>query len=269
LPSLWLAPVLGLLVGLVLALTGAGGAIIGVPLLVFGLGLSMAQAGPVGLLAVAIAASVGAVLGLRSRVLRYKAAALMGVTGALTSPLGLWLAQLVPNRPLTALFAVVLTIVAVRMLAQALREQKGIVRMAAAAPPCRLNPAVGRLHWNAECARALMLAGGAAGFLSGLLGVGGGFILVPTLLAVSDLPMKAVVATSMGVLALVSVVGVFSASLAGHMEWQLGLPFAGGALAGLLVGRQFAARLAGPRLQQGFALLSLGIALSLLVKATS
>jgi len=269
LPLAWLAPVLGLSVGLVLALTGAGGAIIAVPLLVFGLHLTLAQAGPVGLLAVAIAATVGAMLGWRTRVLRYKAAALMAATGAAMSPLGLWLAQRVPNRPLMALFAVVLAIVAVRMLARIWREQRGVTRVAAVAPPCRLNPVVGRLQWNAACARALMLAGAAAGFLSGLLGVGGGFILVPTLLAVSDLPMKAVVATSMGVLALVSAVGVFNASLAGHMEWQVGWPFAAGALAGLLVGRHFAARLAGPRLQQGFAFLSLGIALSLLVKAAS
>ena len=96
----------------------AGGAIIAVPLLVFGLHLSMAQAGPVGLLAVALAASAGAVLGWRTRVLRYKAAALMAATGAatgaVTSPLGLWLAQRVPNRPVTAVFAVVLAIVAAR-----------------------------------------------------------------------------------------------------------------------------------------------------------
>lgn len=263
----WLAPALGLLVGLVLALTGAGGAIIAVPLLVFGLHLSMAEAGPVGLLAVAIAASVGAVLGWRTRVLRYKAAALMAATGTVASPLGLWLAQRIPNGPLTVVFALVLTIVAARMLAQSWREQKGRPKVAAAAPPCRLNPAVGKLQWNAACARALMLAGAAAGFLSGLLGVGGGFILVPTLLAVSDLPMKAVIATSMGVLALVSAAGVASAGVAGHMQWQVGWPFAAGALLGLLAGRLFAARLAGPRLQQGFALLSLGIAVSLLVKA--
>lgn len=261
-----LAPALGLLVGLVLALTGAGGAIVAVPLLVFGLHLSLAQAGPVGLLAVMLAATLGAVLGWRARVLRYKAAGLMAAAGALTSPLGLWLAHRIPNRPLTTLFAVVLAVVAWRMLAQASRDLRGEAVVAAKSPPCRLNRMLGKLQWNAACARALLLAGATAGFLSGLLGVGGGFIVVPTLLAVSDLPMKAVIATSMGVLALVSAVGVFNAGLAGYMPWGLAWPFAAGALAGLLGGRLFAARLAGPRLQQGFALLSLGIAFSLLVK---
>jgi uncharacterized protein len=264
---LWLAPGMGVLVGLLLALTGAGGAIIAVPMLVFGLHLSMAQAGPVGLLAVAIAAATGAVLGLRSGTLRYRAAGLMALAGGITSPLGIWSAQRVPNAPLAAVFALVLVIVAARMLLQAWREQQGIVVAAAAAPPpCRLDPVTGRLRWNSRCAGALGLAGAVAGFLSGLLGVGGGFILVPSLLAVSDLPMKAVVATSMGVLALVSVVGVASASVGGHMQWQVGWPFAAGALAGMVGGRQFAAHLAGPRLQQAFAVLALAIAIGLIAK---
>jgi uncharacterized membrane protein YfcA len=262
-----LAPAFGLVVGLVLALTGAGGAIIGVPLLVFGLHMSLVEAGPVGLLAVALAASLGAMLGLRTRTLRYKAAGLMAASGAVASPFGLWLAHRVPERPLSAAFALVLVAVAWRMLLQASRDLHGLPPPAAKAPPCRLDPMIGKLHWNWGCARALVLAGGAAGFLSGLLGVGGGFILVPTLLAMSDLPMKAVVATSMGVVALVSVVGVVNAGLAGHMPWGVAWPFAAGALMGLLTGRWFAGHVAGPRLQQGFAVLSLGIAVSLLVRA--
>ena len=261
-----LAPSLGLTVGLVLALTGAGGAIIAVPLLVFGLQLSMAQAGPVGLLAVALAASLGAVLGWRAKVLRYRAAGLMAVAGLLASPPGLWLAQRIPNAPLTALFAVVLAGVAWRTLSQVSRELRGEVGSRPASPPCRLDPTQGRLHWNGACARALLLAGGTAGFLSGLLGVGGGFVLVPTLLAFSDLPMKAVVATTMGVLALVSAGGVFNASLVGQMPWAVAWPFAAGGMVGLLAGRAFASRLSGPRLQQGFAMLSLLIAGGMLVR---
>lgn len=263
----WMAPGLGLFVGLVLALTGAGGAIIAVPLLVFGLHLSMTQAGPVGLLAVALAAVLGAALGLRAGMLRYKAAALMAGVGLLTSPLGLWLAHQVPNQWLTAVFAVVLAGVAWRMLAQATRELHGQPPVRATAPPCHLDAARGKLHWNMPCARALALAGAAAGFLSGLLGVGGGFVLVPTLLAFTDLPMKAVVATSMGVLALVAAGGVFNASLVGQMPWEVAWPFAAGALAGQLVGRVFSQHLAGPRLQQGFALLSFVTAAGLLARA--
>ena len=81
--------------------------------------------------------------------------------------------------------------------------------------------------------------------------------------------MKAVVATSMGVLALISAGGVLNASLTGQMAWPVAWPFAVGALVGLLGGRLFAQRLAGPRLQQGFALLSAAIAVGLLARAAA
>ena len=261
------APALGALVGLVLALTGAGGAILAVPLLVFGLHLSMAQAAPVGLLAVAVAAGLGAFLGWRERTLRYKAAGLMAATGLLASPAGLWLAQRLPNTPLMVVFAMTLGVVAWRTLRKAQRELRGEPDARPHAPPCRLDLATGRLHWTMPCARALAAAGAGAGFLSGLLGVGGGFVIVPTLLAVTDLPMKAVVATSMGVLALVSLGGVAGASVLGVVPWAVALPFAAGAVAGLLAGRLFVARLAGPRLQQGFASLCAAVAVGLLARA--
>lgn len=268
LPAL-MPPLLGVGVGAVLALTGAGGAIIAVPLLVFGLHLGLAQAAPIGLLAVALAAGVGAVLGWRQGLLRYKAAAFMAACGLLLTPAGLWLAQRIPNAPLTALFALVLAGVSVRMLRQAARDLRGQGEDDGArnSAPCLLDEGTGRLRWTPRCAARLALAGATAGLLSGLLGVGGGFVLVPALLSVSNLPMKAIVATSMGVLALVSSGAVAQAALAGQVPWALALPFAAGALVGLLTGRLFAARLAGPRLQQGFAVMALAIAAGLLVRA--
>ena len=84
---------LGLLIGLIMALTGAGGGILAVPLLVFGAQLSVAEAGPVGLVAVGIAAALGAALGLKTGIVRYRAALLMAGTGVLLSPLGILLAR--------------------------------------------------------------------------------------------------------------------------------------------------------------------------------
>jgi hypothetical protein len=266
--SAWgLAPWLGAGVGVVLALTGAGGAIVAVPLLVFGLHMGMAQAGPVGLLAVTLAALTGAMLGWRVGVLRYRAAAVMAGAGVLASPVGLWLARQLPERPLMLLFAAVPAVSALRMLQQPAPEPVGGPGAPARVPPCRLDIATGRLRWSGRCAAVLLAAGAAAGLLSGLLGVGGGFVLVPALLMLSDLPMKAAVATSMGVIALVSGAGVLVAGATGQMNWALGIPFATGALGGLLAGRAVAQRLAGPRLQQGFAVLSLSVALALVVRA--
>ena len=265
LPAL-LPPVLGIGVGAVLSLTGAGGAIIAVPLLVFGLHLTLAQAAPIGLLAVALSAGLGAVLGWRQGLLRYKAVVFMALSGLLLTPAGLWLAQRIPNAPLTVLFALVLAGVSLRMLRQAARELGGSSADLRTQAPCLLDEGTGRLRWTPRCALRLGLAGAMAGFLSGLLGVGGGFVLVPALLAVSNLPVKTVVTTSMGVLALVSSGAVAQAALAGQVPWSLAGPFAAGALVGLLGGRLFAARLAGPRLQQGFAWMALAIAAGLLVR---
>ncbi len=80
---------LGLAVGVVLGLTGAGGAILSVPLLGFFLNLTVVQAAPIGLLAVSLSAGLGAYLGFRTRILRYKAAIMMASLGVTFSPIGI------------------------------------------------------------------------------------------------------------------------------------------------------------------------------------
>ena len=117
------------------------------------------------------------------------------------------------------------------------------------------------------CARALIGSGAVAGFLSGLLGVGGGFIIVPALKKYTDLPMQSIVATSLGVLSLISIAGFTSAALAGHLNWSIGLPFAGGAMVGMLLGSLIAKQISGPRIQQAFAIFTFLISISLLYKA--
>lgn len=129
--------------------------------------------------------------------------------------------------------------------------------------PCVLNPLQGRLRWTLPCARALAFTGMLSGLLSGLLGVGGGFVIIPALGRYTNLDMKSMVATSLAVIALVSSGSLLTASLSGVMQWAVGAPFALGALLGLLGGRQVAQRLAGPRLQQAFALVGIGAAVLL------
>jgi hypothetical protein len=251
---------LGAIIGAILALTGAGGGILAVPLLVFGLGLSMVQAAPIGLLAVGLAAGVGALLGLRQGVVRYRAAAFIAGIGIVVAPLGLWLAHRLPNLPLTLAFSALLLYVSARIFTTALRELRhGHAAPRAEVLPCVLNPLQGRLRWTLPCARALAFTGMLSGLLSGLLGVGGGFVIIPALTRYTNLDMKSVVATSLAVIALVSAGSVATATLAGVMYWSVGAPFAGGAVLGLIAGRQIAGYLAGPRLQQMFAIVG-GIA---------
>src|SRR5512133_747976 len=180
--SLTLTVALGALIGLVMALTGAGGGVMAIPLLVFGLHLPLQQAAPVGLVAVGLAAVLGAALGLRQGIVRYRAAALIGAIGMLAAPLGVYLAQRLPNRPLLAAFALVLMYTAWRML-----RRPGPAAPLPAAVLCRVNSKDQRLTWSRPCAQALAGTGLIAGLLSGLLGVGGGFVIIPALRRHTDL----------------------------------------------------------------------------------
>jgi uncharacterized membrane protein YfcA len=256
---------LGLVVGLVLALTGAGGGILAVPLLVFGTSIRIAEAGPIGLMAVGMAAGLGAIIGLKAGIVRYRAALLIAGAGVLLSPPGLWIARQVDKRWLGVLFALTLLFVAARTFRQATNRAPAVT--AARAANCVRDTGSGRFIWTRPCGRSLALSGAVAGLLSGLLGVGGGFVMVPALQRYTDLTMESVVATSLAVIALVSITGVAASAMSGSLEWATALPFAAGALAGMLGGRSLSLRLAGPQLQIGFAAVSALVALAMIVKA--
>lgn len=257
-----LAVALGAVIGLVLAFTGAGGGVLAIPLLVFGLHLPVQQAAPAGLVAVGMAAAVGAVFGLRQRIVRYRAAALIGGVGMLMAPLGVFIAQRLPNRPLLAVFALVLAYAASRMLcspALAARQRERV--------PCHVDSAGQRLTWTRPCARALAGTGIVSGVLSGLLGVGGGFVIIPALTRYTDLDIRSIQVTSLAVIALVSLSGVSAAAWYGSLPWGVALPFGAGAMAALLAGRLVANKLPPAHLQQAFAWFSLAIAILMLARA--
>jgi uncharacterized membrane protein YfcA len=88
-------------------------------LLLFVLDLNVAEAAPLALLAVGLSAGMGAIIGLRAGIVRYRAAGFIALTGIVSSPVGLWLAHRLPNGPRALLFAGVPAFVAIRMFIQA------------------------------------------------------------------------------------------------------------------------------------------------------
>ena len=259
---------LGAFTGVVLALTGAGGAIIALPLLIFGLHLAVAEAAPIALLAVCLSATIGASLALMQRKVRYRAAGFIAITGAIAAPAGIWLAQKIPNLPLTLLFATILMYVAFDMFRQSMRCNEEIAASDSRtfAKPCLLDSPGGRLIWTWPCVGALTISGLSVGSLSGLLGVGGGFVVIPALKKVTNLPMQPIFATSLAVIALISATGVTSAAIMGAMNWSIAIPFAGGAMAGMLLGRPFTNRFSGPKLQQSFAVMAALVSAGMVIK---
>lgn len=263
----------GVLVGLVLGLTGAGGSILAVPLLMAGLGWSLPQAAPVALLAVAASSLFGTMTAWGKSYVRYRAAGLMAVAGWITAPLGLLAAGMLPHEALLLIFAAVMVIVGVRLFRQAVKhpEEAGVVRADvhgegehAHGPACKLDAITGRILWTRPCVIVMAGLGALTGFASGLLGVGGGFIIVPGLRFATELSMHSAVATSLMAIALVAGGAVVSAVVGGAaFPLAVALPFVGGALAGMGMGRFVAPRIAGPRLQEGFGTLMVVVALGL------
>ncbi len=254
---------LGIVVGLLMGLTGAGGGILAVPLLVFFTRIPVTTAAPLALTAVAVAASIGALAGLRQGMLRYRAACVMAAVGVVMAPLGLWVAHQLENRLLMCVFALLLLVVAAENLVQ--KNRLASVEHQA----CLLDPATGKLRWTSRCSLSLMGAGGVAGFLSGLVGVGGGFVIVPALGRLSNLSMHSVIPTSLAVIALVSLSSLGSALLWGSFDIRLALPFVAGAMLGMLAGRRWTQCLTARSLKRGFAVVAATVAVMMVVRAIS
>lgn len=259
--------VLGLFAGLVLALTGAGGSILAIPLLAFGLNLSMAQAAPIGLLAVMLASGIGAVQGLQAGIVRYKAATLIAGFGILFAPLGVWLAHRASNQHLSLIFASVLMYVAWRMWQQNPQNQPEDENRPA--PACMLNPATSKLFWTASCTKKLVTTGGLAGFLSGLLGVGGGFVIVPSLRKVTNFDMQTIIATSLMAIAIVSAVSILTYHLHSDIHWRIAIPFVASTIVSMLFFRLISHKIPAIISQRGFAIIALCAALILAARGFS
>jgi uncharacterized membrane protein YfcA len=132
----------------------------------------------------------------------------------------------------------------------------------------QLDPDTGRLIWTPITAAVVGSMGLVMGFLSGLLGVGGGFVIVPAVRAVTPLSIHSAVATSLMTIAIVATGTVMAAVVTGPgLPWLQALPFAGGALAGMGVGRWITPRVSGARLEEAFAGLLLVVAVGMAGRA--
>ncbi len=252
----------GIAVGLTLGLTGAGGGILAVPALMSATGWQLQQVSPIALIAVAAGAALGTWEGFRHRLVRYRAAFLMMLAGVpFTSP-GMQIAHLLPQPLLLGLFALVMLIAAARLL----RGQGGNGTSTRAL--CSLHPDTGRFNWTPTSIALFAGIGAVTGLLTGMLGVGGGFVIVPALRRFTPLSMHGIVATSLLVVALVSSGGVATALLHGAaLPPAVTLPFLAATLAGMLLGRRLIHRLTQGQVQHGFAAILMLVAASLLFKA--
>ncbi len=259
---------LGIAIGAVMGLTGAGGGILAVPALVAAMGWSMQQAAPVALIAVGASAALGALEGFQHGLVRYRAALFMAVIGFPFAALGNALAHGLSQSLLMGMFSVVLLFVAYRMV---LRSRGRAEReMQPHRKAGQLDPETGRFHWNAPTFLLVGFIGALTGLMSGLLGVGGGFIIVPMLRRYTNLTMHGIVATSLLLIALVSGSAVALALWRGvSLPLAFCLYFVLATGVGMVGARALAHHLPEHKVQFGFALVLTLVALGLAVKAIS
>lgn len=258
----------GALVGFSLGLTGGGGAIFAVPLLVYGLGVPAREAVGVSLLTVGCTSLIGFLQRARRKMVEFPTGVLFAVAGMVGAPFGAALADKIPEALLLGMFAILMIVVATRMW---LKAQEPAARLAIladdnAGPTCRRDPE-GKLRLTSQCAMVLGIVGLGAGVLSGMFGVGGGFIIVPALVIFSGMGMQRAIGTSLLVITLISASGTASHLLAGKdLSLSTAGVFTGGSLAGLFAGSALAQRLAGPVLQKVFAAAIVFVAVYVLLR---
>jgi uncharacterized membrane protein YfcA len=242
-------------VGFSLGLTGGGGAIFAVPLLVYGMGVPAREAVGVSLLTVGSTALVGFVQRARSGMVEFPTGLLFAGAGMIGAPVGAVLADRIPEAVLLGLFAVLMLVIARRMWRKAgdSTARLPIMMDDNAGPTCRRDPE-GKLRLTSQCSLLLGLVGLGAGVLAGLFGVGGGFVIVPALVVFSGMGIQRAIGTSLLVITLVSAAGTATHLLAGKdLTLATAVTFTAGSIVGLFAGSGLAQRLAGPALQKVFA----------------
>ena len=229
---------LAALIGISLGLLGGGGSIHTVPVLVYVLGFAAKPAIAMSLPVVGITSLVSAAMHWRLGNVRVPTALTFGVLAMVGAFAGAKLAALVSGTAQLALLAVVMIVAAGSML-------RGNRVEAEAGAPVRLA--------------LLVPIALAVGVLTGLVGIGGGFLVVPALVLLARVPMRQAVGTSLLVIAMNSASG-----FAGHLgtvdvDWPFLAGFTAAAVAGALVGASLVSRVPQAALRRGFAVLLLAM----------
>lgn len=264
---------LGLLIGLVLGGLGGGGAVLTVPLLVFVVGQEPLAATSSSLVIVGLAALTGVGSHLRAGTVRWRTGLALGAAGVPAAYVGSLVGAAVEPDLLLLLFAVVMVVAAGAMVRRrgprpgALPVEGPEAGPAPAPPPATGTggtQVVDRTETDADRRAGVLTVAGVGlgvGLLTGFLGVGGGFVVVPALVVLLGLPMRLAVGTSLVVVAVNSGAALLSRMTHTELEWSVVLPFAAAAMVATLLGRRASGRVPQASLQKAFAGLLVLVAL--------
>ncbi|MFD8636852.1 sulfite exporter TauE/SafE family protein [Streptomyces sp. NPDC059533] len=226
--------VASVLIGVSLGTLGGGGSILTVPILVYLAGQDTKEAIATSLFVVGVTSMVGLIPHARAGRVRRRTGLTFGAVGMVGAYGGGRLAEYIPATVLLVAFALVMLATAAAMLRKS--------RKAKAAKPAHTELPV----------KHVVVEGLVVGAVTGLVGSGGGFLVVPALALLGGLPVSVAVGTSLLVIAMQSFSG-----LAGHLsgvtiDWNVALMVTGAAVIGGLIGSRFAGRIPQDTLRKAF-----------------
>lgn len=254
----FVAPALaGVFVGVMSGLLGVGGGTIMVPIFRLAFGMSPLASTATSLFAIIPTSISGVVAHARAKTCVPKLGLALGAGGAVMSPMGVWLASVSPGWLVICVAAVVIGFSAFKMFKKAVKcapapreGRAGAARTAGqnaaasqtacagaasshstAPKPVPDQPVLSRKQYLQGACIGLI-----AGLASGYVGVGGGFIMVPLMLAVLDIPMSLASGTSLIAIMILAIPGVIEQGLLGNIEYLAGIAIVVGSIPGALVG---------------------------------
>ncbi|GAA1165886.1 sulfite exporter TauE/SafE family protein [Ornithinimicrobium humiphilum] len=244
--TLGLTLLLAVLVGVALGLLGGGGSILTVPILTYVAGLEAKEAIAASLFVVGVTSAVSVLAHARARRVRWRTGLVFGAAGMAGAFLGGLIGGHLPGTLLMIAFALMMLATAVAMIRGRRSAPESVVRELPV-------PTV-------------VLEGLVIGLVTGVVGAGGGFLVVPALVLLGGLPMSAAVATSLLVIALKSFAGLVGYLASVQLHWPLVLGVTAAAVVGSFLGARLAGVVPERALRAGFGLFVLAMGAVVLVQ---
>ncbi len=245
---------LALLVGLVLGLLGGGGSVLTVPILIYALHVPVKPAIATSLCVVGLVAFIGFLTHVRQRTVSTRVALVFGPFSVVAAYASARIARYIAED--------------VQLIAFALVGLAGSVLMFRGTFGKSIGPEAPAYEFivDRRALTLLALQGIGVGLLTGLIGVGGGFLIVPALVLIEKLPMRLAIGTSLLIISMNALSGFLGYAGTVPIDWQLVGWFTGIAAAGSVVGTLISKRVPQQHLRQVFGVLLVGVSLYVLYR---
>jgi uncharacterized membrane protein YfcA len=234
--TLLLVLALSVVIGLSLGVLGGGGSILTVPILVYVAGFEAKEAIAASLFVVGVTSVVSVISHARGGRVMWRTGLIFGAAGMAGAFVGGLLGGHIPGQILLIAFAIMMVATSVAMLRGRKKKNDG------AAAPVKHELPLGRV----------LLDGAVVGLVTGLVGAGGGFLVVPALALLGGLPMSVAVGTSLVVIAMKSFAGLAGYLTTVQLDWGITLGVTAAAIVGSLIGSKLAGRIPEAALRKAF-----------------